>query len=163
MGPRRARAEDGSRPVDRVDLMERGFVSAIATNGAAIIHDFEIALSGATSEDVEASLGPGRFGMAEETGRLLNEAISDGVARGLGLRAISGGLSPARASRSSGARAGARRGASSRRAGHRARGPGHRHHPYASGRLGRLRSAKAACATSATSSRMSRSSNTACI
>jgi hypothetical protein len=68
-----------------VDLMERGFVSAIATNGAAVIHDFEIALAGATSEDVEASLGPGRFGMAEETGRLLNGAISDGVARGLGI------------------------------------------------------------------------------
>jgi hypothetical protein len=68
-----------------IDLMERGFVSAIATNGAAIIHDFEIALVGATSEDVDASLGPGRFGMAEETGRLLNAAIADGVGRGLGL------------------------------------------------------------------------------
>lgn len=68
-----------------VDLMERGFVSAIATNGAGIIHDFEIALSGATSEDVEEALGPGRFGMAEETGRLLNEAINDGVRDGLGL------------------------------------------------------------------------------
>jgi hypothetical protein len=68
-----------------IELMERGFVSAIATNGAAIIHDFEIALVGATSEDVDASLGPGRFGMAEETGRLLNAAISDGVAAGLGI------------------------------------------------------------------------------
>ena len=43
-----------------VDLMERGFVSAVATNGAGIIHDFEIALSGATSEDVDATLGPRR-------------------------------------------------------------------------------------------------------
>ncbi|RPJ54543.1 MAG: hypothetical protein EHM24_31635 [Acidobacteria bacterium] len=68
-----------------VDLMERGFVSGIATNGAAVIHDFEIALAGATSEDVEGSLGPGRFGMAEETGRLLNGAINDGVAAGLGI------------------------------------------------------------------------------
>jgi arginine dihydrolase ArgZ-like protein len=68
-----------------IDLMERGFVSAIATNGAAIIHDFEIALVGATSEDVDEALGPGRFGMAEETGRLLNAAISDGTAAGLGL------------------------------------------------------------------------------
>jgi len=68
-----------------IDLMERGFVSAIATNGAAIIHDFEIALAGATSEDVDEALGPGRFGMAEETGRLLNAAINDGVAAGLGL------------------------------------------------------------------------------
>jgi hypothetical protein len=68
-----------------IDLMERSFVSAIATNGAGIIHDFEIALSGATSEDVDEALGPGRFGMAEETGRLLNAAINDGVKDGLGL------------------------------------------------------------------------------
>jgi len=68
-----------------VDLMERGFVSALATNGAGIIHDFEIALSGSTSEDVDATLGPGTFGMAEETGTLLNRAINDGVASGLGL------------------------------------------------------------------------------
>jgi len=68
-----------------IDLMERGFVSAIATNGATIIHDFEIALVGATSEDVDEALGPGRFGMAEETGRLLNAAINDGVGAGLGI------------------------------------------------------------------------------
>jgi hypothetical protein len=68
-----------------IDLMERGFVSAIATNGAAVIHDFEIALSGGTSEDVDAALGPGRFGMADETGRLLNEAITSGVGKGLGI------------------------------------------------------------------------------
>jgi hypothetical protein len=68
-----------------IDLMERGFVSAIATNGASIIHDFEIALAGATSEDVDEALGPGRFGMADETGRLLNGAINDGVAAGLGI------------------------------------------------------------------------------
>jgi hypothetical protein len=68
-----------------IDLMERGFVSAIATNGAAIIHDFEVALVGATSEDVDEALGPGRFGMADETGRLLNAAIADGVGAGLGI------------------------------------------------------------------------------
>jgi hypothetical protein len=68
-----------------VDLMERGFVSAIATNGAVVIHDFELALSGGTSEDVDEALGPGRFGMAEETGTLLNAAITDGVRQGLGL------------------------------------------------------------------------------
>lgn len=68
-----------------VDLMERGFVSAIATNGAGIIHDFEIALSGGTSEDVDATLGPGTFGMAEETGAQLNHAINEGVVNGLGL------------------------------------------------------------------------------
>lgn len=68
-----------------VDLMERGFVSALATNGATLIHDFEIALAGATSEDVDEALGPGRFGMAEETGRLLNGAINEGVRAGLGV------------------------------------------------------------------------------
>jgi hypothetical protein len=68
-----------------IDLAERGFVSAFATNGAGVIHDFEVAIGGATSEDVEAALGPGRFGMAEETGRVLNRAITDGVARGRGL------------------------------------------------------------------------------
>ena len=68
-----------------IDLMERGFVSALATNGAGVIHDFEIALAGATSEDVDEALGPGRFGMAEETGRELNDAITRGVAAGKGL------------------------------------------------------------------------------
>jgi hypothetical protein len=68
-----------------IDLMERGFVSAIATNGSAVIHDFEIALAGSTSEDVDRTLGPGTFGMADETGRLLNGAINDGVAKGLGI------------------------------------------------------------------------------
>jgi hypothetical protein len=68
-----------------IDLMERGHVSAIATNGAAVIHDFEIALAGATSEDVDQTLGPGTFGMADETGRLLNAAINEGVARGMGI------------------------------------------------------------------------------
>ena len=68
-----------------VDLMEKGFVSAIATNGAGVIHDFEIALSGNTSEDVDATLGPGTFGMAEETGTALNRAINDGAGAGLGL------------------------------------------------------------------------------
>jgi hypothetical protein len=68
-----------------VDLMERGFVSAIATNGAGIIHDFEIALSGGTSEDVDATLGPGTFGMAEETGAQVNAAIKVGVTAGMGI------------------------------------------------------------------------------
>ena len=67
-----------------IGLMERGYVSALATNGAGVIHDFELALGGATSEDVDEALGPGRFGLAEETGRLLNGAITDGVARGRG-------------------------------------------------------------------------------
>ena len=68
-----------------IDLMERGFVSAIATNGAGIIHDFEIAVAGATSEDVEQALGPGQFGMAAETATFLNTAVADAAREGLGL------------------------------------------------------------------------------
>jgi hypothetical protein len=68
-----------------IDLMHRGYVSALAMNGAGIIHDFEVALSGATSEDVDEALGPGRFGMAEETGTQLNAVISAAAATGQGL------------------------------------------------------------------------------
>jgi hypothetical protein len=68
-----------------IDLMERGFVSALAINGAVVIHDFELALSGGTSEEVDEALGPGLFGMADETGRLLNAAINEGVGDGLGI------------------------------------------------------------------------------
>jgi len=56
-----------------IALMDRGFVSGIAMNGAALIHDFEIAMVGNTSEDVEAAIGKGQFGMAEETGWGINE------------------------------------------------------------------------------------------
>jgi hypothetical protein len=68
-----------------IDLMQRGYVSALALNGAGVIHDFELALSGATSEDVDEALGPGRFGMAEETATVLNAAINEGVAAGMGI------------------------------------------------------------------------------
>jgi hypothetical protein len=57
-----------------IDLMKQGFISAFAMNGSAAIHDFEIALVGFTSEDVDASLGKGDFGMAEETGQIINQA-----------------------------------------------------------------------------------------
>ena len=67
-----------------IDLMHRGYVSALAMNGAGVIHDFEIALAGATSEDVDEALGPGRFGMADETGRLLNEIVAGASRAGLG-------------------------------------------------------------------------------
>jgi hypothetical protein len=68
-----------------IDLMKRGYVSALAMNGAGVIHDFEIALAGVTSEDVDEALGPGRFGMAEETGRILNEVIRSAQAKQQGL------------------------------------------------------------------------------
>ena len=67
------------------DLMRRGFATAFAMNGAASIHDFEIALAGHTSEDVDAVLPDGSFGSAEETGREMNRAICSGTADGLGL------------------------------------------------------------------------------
>ncbi|HKG20965.1 MAG TPA: hypothetical protein VKC34_03635 [Blastocatellia bacterium] len=62
-----------------IDLMKRGFITAFAMNGSAMIHDFEISRVGATSEDVDATLNSGGFGMAEETGRLINEAINSGA------------------------------------------------------------------------------------
>ncbi|MCS6952144.1 MAG: hypothetical protein NZM33_04725 [Bryobacteraceae bacterium] len=68
-----------------IELMRRGFASGFALNGAAAIHDFEIALVGATSEDVEAVLPDGRFGAAEETGREMNAAIAEGDGQGWGI------------------------------------------------------------------------------
>jgi hypothetical protein len=67
------------------DLMHRGWVTGYAMNGAASIHDFEIAIAGATSEDVEAVLPDGRFGTAEETGREMNVAIAKGHRASLGM------------------------------------------------------------------------------
>lgn len=68
-----------------IDLIERGVISAVAMAGAGIVHDFELAYAGATSEDVDAEIGRGSFGMAEETGRLLNEAITKGAASDVGM------------------------------------------------------------------------------
>jgi hypothetical protein len=56
-----------------IDLMDKGYVSGMAMNGAALIHDFEMAMAGNTSEDVEAAIGKGQFGMAQETGWGINE------------------------------------------------------------------------------------------
>jgi len=61
-----------------IDLMHRGYATAFALNGAAAIHDFEIAIAGHTSEDVEAVLPDGSFGAAEETGREFNAALTCG-------------------------------------------------------------------------------------
>ena len=73
-----------------VDLMERGFVTALALNGAGIVHDFEIAVAGKTSEDVDAGLGTGAFGAARETGEEVNRAVVEGDRDGLGLGAALG-------------------------------------------------------------------------
>jgi hypothetical protein len=68
-----------------IDLMERGYATAFALNGAAAIHDFEIALAGSTSEDVAAALPDGSFGTAEETGREMNAAMQQALRDGIGL------------------------------------------------------------------------------
>ena len=73
-----------------IDLMKRGYVTALAMNGSAMIHDFEIALVGATSEDVDATLGAGSFGMAEETGRIINEAVNAGAKDNIGMGEATG-------------------------------------------------------------------------
>ena len=67
-----------------VDLMRRGFVSGVAMNGAALIHDFDIALAGQTSEDVETGLIEGKFGMATETGFFLNQIAGTAAFSGIG-------------------------------------------------------------------------------
>src|SRR6202451_4304794 len=67
-----------------IDLMRRGFITGIAMNGAALIHDFEIALAGNTSEDVDAGIGAGQFGMASETGRYINEIAVYAAHNGIG-------------------------------------------------------------------------------
>ena len=68
-----------------IDMMRGGFVTGIAMNGSAAIHDFEIALHGSTSEEVENELKTGRFGMARETGEYLNRAIGQAATDGIGM------------------------------------------------------------------------------
>lgn len=68
-----------------IDLINRNIITAIATNGAGIIHDFEIAFAGHTSEDVEKELSKGMFGMAKETGKYLNNAIKKGARKNIGI------------------------------------------------------------------------------
>ena len=73
-----------------IDLMKRGIVSAVALNGAGAIHDFEVALIGETSEDVKTGLEVGMFGMAEKTGKLMNEAINETKDQASGMGCILG-------------------------------------------------------------------------
>lgn len=68
-----------------IDLMKRGYVSAIAANGSVLVHDSEIAMVGSTSEDVDATLSEGAFGGAEETAQLLNRAAREGANDQIGL------------------------------------------------------------------------------
>jgi hypothetical protein len=68
-----------------IDLMKRGYVSAIAANGSVLVHDAEIAMVGSTSEDVDATLSEGAFGGAEETAQLLNGAAREGAKDQIGL------------------------------------------------------------------------------
>lgn len=67
-----------------IDAMRSGILSAVAFHGAGAIHDFELCYQGETSEDVQQGLNTGSFGMAEETGRLMNEALQLGAREGLG-------------------------------------------------------------------------------
>ncbi len=73
-----------------IDLMERGILAGVAMNGAGVIHDSELAMAGKTSEDVEAELADGKFGMADETARMINGAVATGNRAGLGLGASVG-------------------------------------------------------------------------
>jgi len=68
-----------------IDMMQRGWLSGLVLNGAGVIHDLEVALVGATSEDVAQGLGSGAFGMVEETPRLINEALRANDAHRLGI------------------------------------------------------------------------------
>ena len=67
-----------------VDLLERGWLTHVAGNGAVSIHDFELALIGESTEHVPTKIEDGSFGMAEETGAMMNRAIREGAAAGLG-------------------------------------------------------------------------------
>ncbi len=75
-----------------IALMRKGIITAVATNGASIIHDFEISYIGETSEDVISELTSGKFGMAKETGQLLNNSIKEGVSKGRGIGESVGGF-----------------------------------------------------------------------
>jgi hypothetical protein len=68
-----------------IDLMNQGFLTAIAGNGSVLVHDTEICLAGFTSEDVDATLGKGDFGAAKETGDILNVAAKNGQKSAIGL------------------------------------------------------------------------------
>ena len=124
-------------------------MTAIALNGAGVVHDFEVAVAGRTSEDVEAGLGTGAFGMARETGEEVNRAIVEGDRDGLGLGAAVGRyLSTRRPRAAPPRREPARRGVAARPARDRARRDRHRHRARAPGLRPRRRSAARPTSTS---------------
>lgn len=87
-----------------IDLMNQGFINGFALNGSGVVHDFEIALIGSTSEDVDATLGSGAFGGADETGRFINqaysEALRDSIGGGEAIGRLLTGMNPRFADRS---------------------------------------------------------------
>ena len=150
LGPRaRTSSRSGLSPV-LIDLMERGLVTGLALNGAGIVHDFELAVAGQTSEDVDGGLGSGAFGMARETGEEINRAIRAGDRGGPRPRRGARPLPRERAARAPrGEPAG--RGLAPRPARHRARGRRHRHRAHAPGLRSRPRSAAPPTSTSGSS------------
>lgn len=74
----------GLNPVS-IELIKKKIITCICLNGAGIIHDFEVAFQGRTSEDVGESLKKGKFGMGRETAGFINDAVKEGVVNGLGL------------------------------------------------------------------------------
>jgi hypothetical protein len=85
-----------------IDMLQRGWLSGLVLNGAGMIHDLEVALAGATSEDVAETLGAGKFGMVQETPCLINEAIQQYSSNQVGLgtavgQAIASGAYPYKA------------------------------------------------------------------
>ena len=116
-----------------LDLMRRGYATAFAMNGSAAIHDFEIAIAGRTSEDVEAVLPDGRFGSAEETGREMNAAIAKAIALGSEWAKRSGCIFRDWRQQTARSRESVFRRVARGHSGYGARGDRHRYAAYASG------------------------------
>ena len=146
-----------------VDLMERGFVSAIATNGAGIIHDFEIALSGGTSEDVDATLGPGAIRHGRGNRRAVEPGDPRRRRRGPRARTVGRRVSRLRPSPPFAQISVVAAAAAAEDPGDGSRRDRYRHHPHASAGVGRGDRRGEAFATSGTSCRRWRGSKAASI
>ena len=117
-----------------IDSMRRRVITHVAMNGSAAIHDYEMARFGATSEDVARGLLDGRFGMAEETGRGMNQAVNAGAAAEWGMGEVAGARARADAGPPAPRVVSPRGLAAARRPGHCARRDRRRDHPSAPGR-----------------------------